>query len=162
MATYIFDQLRIELASCKLKWLQCVWKCWEFWKCSVNKISSWWKHLKNAKHITRNGHERTMRTIMITMSLGRVHGQVCTKAITQRIKSIDSKIIRYDFISFISVFRCRFYANYSEIMQQKTIELCNSSCALEENRQRHIFTDELSVNVSPNHGFFSTKESLGR
>ena len=37
-----------------------------------------------------------MRTIMITMSLGRVHGQVCTKAITQRIKSIDSKIIRYD------------------------------------------------------------------
>ena len=103
-----------------------------------------------------------MRTIMITMSLGRVHGQVCTKAITQRIKSIDSKIIRYDFISFISVFRCRFYANYSEIMQQKTIELCNSSCALEENRQRHICTDELSVNVSRNHRFFSTKESLGR
>ena len=103
-----------------------------------------------------------MRTIMITMSLGRVHGQVCTKAITQRIKSIDSKIIRCDFISFISVFRCRFYANYSEIMQQKTIELCNSSCALEENRQRHIFTDELSVNVSPNHRFFSKKESLGR
>ena len=61
------------------------------------------------------------------------------------------------FISFISVFRCRFYANYSEIMQQKTIELCNSSCALEENRQRHIFTDELSVNVSINH--FSQKKN---
>ena len=98
-----------------------------------------------------------MRTIMITMSLGRVHGQVRTKAITQRIKSIDSKIIRYDSISFISVLRCRFYANYSEIMQQKTIELCNSSCALEENRQRHIFTGELLVNASPNHGYLLNK-----
>ena len=91
------------------------------------------------------------------MSLGRVYGQVRTKAITQRIKSIDSKIIRYDSISFISVLRCRFYANYSEIMQQKTIELCNSSCALEENRQRHIFTGELLVNASPNHGYLLNK-----
>ena len=96
---------------------------------------------------------------MITMSLGRVHGQVCTKAITQRIKSIDSKIIRYDSISRNFFYlRCRFYANYSEIMQQKTIELCNSSCALEENRQRHIFTGELSVNVWPIHKFYSRNE----
>ena len=42
-------------------------------------------------------------------------------------------------------------------MQQKTIELCNSSCALEENRQRHIFTGELLVNASPNHGYLLNK-----